>query len=226
MTHHEIPRLTIPEPGWSPGPPGSHDLGEFAVGGPASVLTRGWRDDDPRDLGDDRVALSLRPGRWRARLVIQPEGVPAELAEELADHPDGGFLVSTYEVLHGRPWLVLAHADLEVGTPRAAKRVTAASLEGAAELRTVPFVVTTGEGVVASLNPVGSPEPWEHRVAFVTGDAPSATARSALAAASPEDLVSTWAWGLLFLCGRDGSFVVFAAGPESARTVVALPGRI
>jgi hypothetical protein len=225
MTDHPTPRLTIPEPPWSPGPAATHDLGELAVEGPACVLTRGWQGADDGDLGGDRVALSLRPGTWRARLIIQPEGVPAALAGLLAGHPDGRFLASTYEVLHRRPWLVLAHAELDVGTPHAAQPVTVASLEGGEDLASVPFVVPTDAGAVVPLVCVGRPEPWEHRVAFVVGEV-TASVRAALRATSPSDLVSAWPWGLSLLCGRDGSLGVWAGGPEAARTVVAIPGRI
>jgi hypothetical protein len=196
------------------------------VDGAARVLTRGWHDgEDDADLGDDRVVLSLRPGTWRAQIVVQPEGVPDELAVALSTHPDGRFLVSTFEVIHRRPWLVLAHSDLRVGTPRAAEPVTVDSLERGLDLAEVPFEVAT-ESSVVPLSCVGRPEPWVHHVALVVGDELTGDPYCALRATVPGNLVSVWEWGLLFCCGRDGSFAVLAGGPESNRTVVAMPGRI
>lgn len=233
MTTATPPRLTIPEPGWNPGPPASHELGEFFVHGPASLLTRGWLDDDAPvgvdldqlDLGADRVQLSLRAGAWRGRLVIQPDLVPEELATELARHPDGKFLESVFLVTHRRPWLVLSHADLHVGLPQPVAHVSVAELRRDEGLASMPFEVATDEGPI-ELSCVGQPEPWVQRVAVVLGDSKHASARSALAGVGWDSLVSVWDWGLLFLCGRDGGFVVMAGGPDTARTIVAIPGRI
>ncbi|MFO0629875.1 MAG: hypothetical protein U0325_30180 [Polyangiales bacterium] len=233
MTKGAPPRLTIPEPDWSPGPPGTHELGEFVVPGPASLFTRGWleadepvrSDLDPRDLGGDLVKLSLRPGTWRGRLIVQPEVVPAELARELAQHPDGGYLSSVFTVTHRRPWLVLAHTDLGAGVPRPTEPVSVAALRREEDLAATPFDVDTDHGPIG-LTCVGRPEPWVHRVAVVLGDTSDEGARAALAGVGWESLVSVWDWGVLFLCGRDGSFAVMAGGPASAHTVVALPGRV
>lgn len=233
MTNGTPPRLTIPEADWSPGPPASHELGEFVVHGPASLFTRGWLDDDEPggvdldrlDLGADRVKLSLRAGTWRGRLVVQPDLVPEELATEFARHPDGDFLASVFVVTHRRPWLVLTHADLRAGLPRPAEPVSVAALRREEDLGSMRFEVATDDGPVG-LSCVGRPEPWLHRVAVVLGDMQNESTRSALAGVRWESLVSVWDWGLLFLCGRDGSFAVMAGGPESSRTIVAIPGRI
>lgn len=241
----EDPRSIVPDPGWTPGPAGSHELGAFRIEGPVALLTAGWSPPGPDktlERTDDCLLLSLAPGRWIARLVVQPDATPSELASELAGHPDGRFLKSVFAVTYCRPWLVLAREGALVDLPRPDRAPSASALEevqgrcdasGCDAVEALPLGMQV-DAERAPLTCVGRLEPWTHRVAFVAGTSLSRDASASLES-SVEHLACAWTWGLVYRCGRAGPLPVFAAGPgissgvggpDASWTALAVPGEV
>lgn len=234
---HPPPLVTIEDPGWSPGPPGTHSAGEFQVEAVASIITR-WDVESPSlrlDAFEDGLCVPLLRGAWRAQLFVQGEDIPAALQRELSevrDRNDAAYLESVFAVTFRRTWLVLSHESVAlhgppepaVGTPTLGQlSLVRDQSEGSPvdAVEHLPLVVRSGAESHA-LQRIGRLEAWTHRIAFVVGD----ELRPEMANAFDRcvnDSLSAWPWGLVFRCGRPAPIPVFAAGSPTARTVLALP---
>lgn len=233
----EEPRCIVPDPGWTPGPAATHELGAFEIQGAAALLTSGWSHPGP-DMhlqgSEDCLVLSLAPGRWVARLVVQSDIVPVELANELATHPDGRYLESVFTAVYRRPWLVLARDTVRADIPRPlgrpgaellAEAQRACDASGCDAVEASRLEMQIGADRAAPLVCVGRLEPWTHRIAFVAGASLSRGASASLRA-SAEHVACSWGWGLAFRCGRSGLLPIFATGPEGALVALAIPGAV
>lgn len=67
----DTPRLIVPDPGWTPGPAATHELGKFQVDD-VGTLTTSWSEAGPDgEQSDDTLTIALRSGVWTATLVVQ-----------------------------------------------------------------------------------------------------------------------------------------------------------
>lgn len=214
---------------------GTQSLGKVTFGREALVASPTWYGRVTQQALRDGTRIPTEPGEWTVWLVTQSETMPDDLAREVATlhGVDEGGLQYTFTSVFRRKWLLLTHASDEPTAPfpRSGATPTYEQLVEADEaarrgrndtLDEVSLSTRIG-GKRVALERLGWTKDQRRAVAVVDAEKVSNTMTSALGAGREAEL-NLWLWGVSLYRGEWVS-PIYAAGPENARTLIAIPAR-
>jgi hypothetical protein len=214
---------------------GAHALGNVTLGREALVASPVWHGRVIEQALRDGTRVPTEPGVWTVWLVTQSETMPSELAREVATlhGDDASGIEYTFTSVFRRSWLLLTRASDEPKPPspngsatptyeELAKAEEAATRGQNDPLDEVALVTRIG-GERVALQRLGWTQSQRRAVAILDGESLSPAVASALGAAHEAE-VNLWSWGVSYYRGEWVS-PIYAAGPEQARTLIAVPAR-